>query len=57
MEEFICWVSFNLKGGYGILAGGEIQKTFKNLPDHKIIRIAVNYHFIDAWHGGIFNNK
>ena len=36
-------------GGFGILAGGEISKTFENLPKHNKLRITANYHFIDAW--------
>lgn len=38
-------------GGYCQLSFGEISKVFGGLPDHSIIRITANYHFIDAWAG------
>lgn len=38
-------------GGFGNLAGGEITKTFENLPKHNKLRITANFHFIDAWQG------
>ena len=38
-------------GGFGILAGGEIKKEFKDLPSHNTIRIKASFHFIDAWSG------
>jgi hypothetical protein len=36
-------------GGYCVFGGGEVTKTFKDLPTHTSIRIQANYHFIDAW--------
>jgi hypothetical protein len=41
----------HLLGGYGNLAGGEIKKSFNNIPTHKDLRIVATYHFIDAWSG------
>jgi hypothetical protein len=38
-------------GGYGLTAGGEISKTFRQLPAHAEIRLKANFHFIDAWSG------
>jgi hypothetical protein len=40
-----------LLGGYGVFAGGEVSKSFFELPAHKQIRVKANYHFIDAWGG------
>eukprot|EP00299_Pterocystis_sp_00344_P015011 c7478_g1_i1.p1 GENE.c7478_g1_i1~~c7478_g1_i1.p1 ORF type:complete len:278 (-),score=49.04 c7478_g1_i1:102-935(-) len=40
-----------LLGGYGLTAGGEISKTFRQLPDHNEIRVKANFHFIDDWAG------
>jgi hypothetical protein len=37
-------------GGYGVISGGCISKTF-SLPAHSQIRIAFDYHFIDSWDG------
>lgn len=36
-------------GGYCQFGGGEVLKTFSNLPAHSMIRIEATYHFIDAW--------
>jgi hypothetical protein len=36
-------------GGYCKFAGGEVQKTYDNLPLHSNVRIEATYHFIDAW--------
>jgi hypothetical protein len=51
-------------GGYGKLAGGEVTKTFADLPPHTMIRVVATFHFIDAWNGetgfmrlGIGKNK
>jgi len=38
-------------GGCGKFANGEVSKTFFNLPEHTIIRLRANYHFIDSWGG------
>lgn len=38
-------------GGYGKFGGGEVRKTFTEIPEHSKIRIVANYHFIDAWSG------
>jgi hypothetical protein len=35
------------------MAGGEVSKLFNQLPRHSYLRIKANYHFIDAWQGGI----
>lgn len=43
--------SKRLLGGYGLTAGGEVKKTFRQLPDHTEIRVKANFHFIDAWTG------
>jgi hypothetical protein len=40
-----------LLGGYGHFAGGEVTKTFFELPAHTQVRVKANYHFIDAWGG------
>jgi len=40
-----------LLGGYGKFAGGEVYKTYINLPPHKEVRLVASYHFIDAWGG------
>merc|ERR1712146_91025 len=40
-----------LLGGYGAFAGGEVSKTYFELPTHNQIRVKANYHFIDAWGG------
>eukprot|EP01017_Pseudomicrothorax_dubius_P005654 TRINITY_DN11473_c0_g1_i3.p1 TRINITY_DN11473_c0_g1~~TRINITY_DN11473_c0_g1_i3.p1 ORF type:complete len:296 (-),score=33.75 TRINITY_DN11473_c0_g1_i3:71-958(-) len=40
-----------LLGGYCVLSGGEVTKTFSDLPAHKMVRITATYHFIDAWTG------
>lgn len=36
-------------GGYCNFGGGEVTKTFDNLPKHTSVRIQATYHFIDAW--------
>ncbi len=36
-------------GGYCKFAGGEVSKTYSDLPDHSNVRIQATYHFIDAW--------
>jgi hypothetical protein len=36
-------------GGYCNFGGGEVTKTFENLPEHTSVRIQATYHFIDAW--------
>ncbi|CAK88135.1 unnamed protein product (macronuclear) [Paramecium tetraurelia] len=41
----------SMLGGYGKFAGGEVQKTFVELPQHSKVRIVANYHFIDGWGG------
>lgn len=41
----------NLLGGFGITAGVENAKTFRDLPPHKKLRITATFHFIDAWTG------
>lgn len=38
-------------GGYAKFAGGEVTKTYEDLPPHSRIRIVASYHFIDAWNG------
>ena len=38
-------------GGYGKFAGGEVKKTFTDLPPHNQLRIEANYSFIDSWSG------
>jgi len=40
-----------LLGGYGLTAGGEIRKTFRQLPPHNEVRLKASFHFIDAWSG------
>lgn len=39
----------NMLGGYCHFGGGEVQKTFNDLPSHTSVRIQATYHFIDAW--------
>jgi hypothetical protein len=36
-------------GGYCQFGGGEVTKTYTDIPDHTSLRIQANYHFIDAW--------
>jgi hypothetical protein len=36
-------------GGYCQFGGGEVTKTFLDLPTHTMIRIQATYYFIDAW--------
>jgi hypothetical protein len=38
-------------GGCGKFAGGEVSKTYFNLPAHDLVRVRANFHFIDAWGG------
>jgi len=38
-------------GGYCLFSYGEVTKTFGGLPNHSLIRITANYHYIDAWAG------
>eukprot|EP00299_Pterocystis_sp_00344_P013358 c6536_g1_i1.p1 GENE.c6536_g1_i1~~c6536_g1_i1.p1 ORF type:complete len:269 (-),score=66.13 c6536_g1_i1:41-847(-) len=38
-------------GGCGKFAGGEVSKTFFNLPAHDWVRVTANFHFIDKWGG------
>lgn len=38
-------------GGYAKFAGGEVTKTFTELPAHTKLRVVASYHFIDAWNG------
>jgi hypothetical protein len=38
-------------GGYGQFAGGEVTKTYRQLPEHNEIRVKATFHFIDAWQG------
>jgi len=40
-----------LLGGFGAFAGGEVHKSYHNLPPHSQIRLKANYHFIDGWTG------
>merc|ERR1711865_1024964 len=42
---------YQMLGGYRMFAGGEVKKTFENLPAHKMLRVVANFHFIDAWTG------
>jgi hypothetical protein len=39
----------NMLGGYCNFGGGEVSKTYDNLPIHNMIRIEATFHFIDAW--------
>jgi len=36
-------------GGCGKFAGGEVNKVFRNLPAHNMVRMRANFHFIDKW--------
>jgi hypothetical protein len=38
-------------GGYAKFAGGEVTKSYSDLPPHNRVRIVASYHFIDAWNG------
>ena len=38
-------------GGYCIFSKGETEKIYDKLPEHSMIRIQANYHFIDNWNG------
>lgn len=38
-------------GGFGKFAGGEVHKTFTDLPPHNSVRLVANYHYIDSWGG------
>ena len=38
-------------GGFGKFAGGEVVKTYSDIPVHTKLRIVASYHFIDAWSG------
>ena len=38
-------------GGYAKFAGGEVTKTFTEIPAHTKLRVVATYHFIDAWNG------
>jgi len=38
-------------GGCGKFAGGEVNKVFRNLPAHNMVRMRANFHFIDKWGG------
>ena len=40
-----------LLGGYAILSRGSLQKEFKNLPTHTILRMTADFHYIDSWTG------
>ena len=40
-----------LLGGYAILSRGSLQKEFKNLPSHTILRMTADFHYIDSWTG------
>merc|ERR1711907_382484 len=40
-----------LLGGFGKFAGGEVHKTFRDLPPHDQVRVKASYHFIDSWTG------
>ena len=38
-------------GGYCIFSKGETEKIYDKLPEHNMIRIQANFHFIDNWNG------
>ncbi len=43
------WVT--MLGGYNVISGGCLTKTFAGLPAHAQMRVAFNYHFVDSWDG------
>lgn len=43
--------AYQMLGGYRMFGGGEVKKTFDNLPAHKQLRMVATFHFIDAWSG------
>jgi hypothetical protein len=56
-DDFTGWsnstttecAGIKMLGGYCQFGGGEVTKTFTDLPVHSTLRIQANYHFIDAW--------
>jgi len=38
-------------GGHCNEIGGELKKTFNDLPPHKYIRMQARFHFLDSWEG------
>ena len=59
IEEFEGWsnnkISFcggiKMLGGYCIFSNIETEKIYNNIPEHNMIRIKANDHFIDNWNG------
>lgn len=59
IEDFKDWsnnkISYcggiKILGGYCIFSNIETEKIYNNIPEHNMIRIKANYHFIDNWNG------
>jgi len=38
-------------GGHCNFAGGEVSKTYHNLPEHDTLKLSANFLFLDSWEG------